>query len=154
MNALVMIWSFWMAAAVTRVSPAELEARLNRTDSPVVVNLWATWCAPCVEELPYFEKAAKKHPNVKFIYLSLDLDDAYPHQIDAFIQKLGLTGEVWWMEESNANKYAPIIDPQWKGSLPATLFIHPGKKYRKFVQGAMEGDAVMREVEQLVTHNE
>ncbi|WP_341837633.1 TlpA disulfide reductase family protein [Chitinophaga pollutisoli] len=146
MSTCFFIWSLWMATAVTRVSPAELEARLARTDSPMVVNLWATWCAPCVEELPYFEKAAKQNPGIQFVYLSLDLDEAYPHQIESFVSKLGLSGEVWWMEESNANKYAPLIDAQWKGSLPATLFIHPGKKYRKFIQGAMDEGAVMKEV--------
>lgn len=150
MNALALIFALAAQAAVSRVSPAQLEARLAGADSAVVVNLWATWCAPCVEELPYFEKASKQYPNVKFIYLSLDLDDAFPHQIDSFTQKIGLSGEVWWMEESNANKFAPIIDASWKGSLPATLFIHPGKKYRKFVQGAMDEGAVMREVEKLV----
>lgn len=146
MNAFVIILALLTGAAVERVSPAELEARLAGADSPMVVNLWATWCAPCVEELPHFEKASKANPGVKFIYLSLDLDEAYPRQIDSFVNRLGLSGEVWWMSESNANKFAPLIDASWKGSLPATLFIHPGKKYRRFVQGAMDEGAVMKEV--------
>jgi len=137
-------------SAVERVSPAQLEARLAGAGSPMVVNLWATWCAPCVEELPNFEKASKQYPNVQLVYLSLDLEEAYPHQIDSFAKRIGLSGEVWWMAESNANKFAALIDTSWKGSIPATLFIHPGKKYRKFVQGTMDEGTVMREVAAMV----
>ncbi|WP_126247262.1 TlpA family protein disulfide reductase [Chitinophaga rhizosphaerae] len=147
MNAFVVILAMLAGSAVERVSPAEVQARLAAADSPMVVNLWATWCVPCVEELPHFEKAAKANPGVKFVYLSLDLEEAWPREIDSFVNRIGLSGEVWWMAESNANKFASLIDASWKGSLPATLFIHPGKKYRKFVQGAMDEGAVMREVE-------
>ncbi|WP_423736206.1 thioredoxin domain-containing protein [Chitinophaga caseinilytica] len=150
MNVFVFILAMLAGPAVERVSPAELEARLAATDSPMVVNLWATWCGPCVEELPHFEKASKAYPGVKFVYLSLDLDEAYPRQIDSFVNRIGLSGAVWWMAETNANKFASLIDASWKGSLPATLFLHPGEKSRKFVQGAMDEGAVMREVAMLL----
>ncbi|MGN7720918.1 redoxin domain-containing protein [Chitinophaga sp. 22620] len=134
------------AQQVQPVSPAGLEQLMREGDSVMVVNLWATWCVPCIKELPYFEKQSKLNPSVKFIYVSLDLDEAYPSKIRQFIRQRKISGKVYWMEETNANKYARIIDPRWEGSIPATIIINPAKAYRKFIEGVMEEEQLQWEL--------
>lgn len=134
---------------VTRIKAAELDQLMQHRDSPVVINLWATWCGPCIKEMPYFIKQAQQFPQVKFIFLSLDMKDAYPDQINKFIRKRKIRSAVVWLDEPNANKYAHKIDPRWEGSIPATIFINNPKKYRKFVEGMMSEKQLVAELERL-----
>ncbi|RPD42378.1 TlpA family protein disulfide reductase [Chitinophaga barathri] len=134
------------AQQVQRINPAQLEQLVKEGDSVTVVNLWATWCAPCVKELPAFEKQSRLNPAVRFVYISLDLDEAYPEKIRQFVRQRKISGKVYWMEESNANKYARIIDPRWEGSIPATIIINPAKAYRKFIEGVMEEEQLQWEL--------
>ncbi|MRG47040.1 redoxin domain-containing protein [Chitinophaga sp. SYP-B3965] len=141
--------AFSQAQEVTRIKAAELEQLMQHPDSAIVINLWATWCGPCVKEMPYFVKQAQKFPQVKFIFLSLDMKDAYPEQITKFIRKRKIRSAVVWLDEPNANKYANKIDPRWEGSIPATIFINSKKGYRKFVEGMMTEKELIEELERL-----
>ena len=70
------------AQKIEKIGVPELEKILSSPDNVLhVVNFWATWCAPCVTELPYFEKLAKEYKSgdVKFVLVSLD----FPSQIDS-----------------------------------------------------------------------
>ena len=149
MRTLLIVLLFTASAAaqqVRKINPSQLESLMKNGDSVMIVNLWATWCVPCVKELPAFEKQAKLNPAVRFVYVSLDLDEAYPAAIRRFIRQRGLSGEVYWMEESNANKYARIIDAGWEGSIPATIILNPAKAYRKFIEGVLEEDRLQWEL--------
>lgn len=134
------------AQQVRKINPAQLETLMRTGDSVTVVNLWATWCVPCIKELPAFEKQARLNPSVRFVYISLDLDEAYPGKIRQFVRQRKLSGEVYWMEESNANNYARIIDPRWEGSIPATVILNPAKAYRKFIEGVLEEEQLQWEL--------
>ncbi|WP_158617957.1 TlpA family protein disulfide reductase [Chitinophaga lutea] len=125
------------AQDVRRIGAADLKTLLHHPDTALVINLWATWCAPCLKEMPWFEKQAKALTNkpVKFIFLSLDMDDAYPQKIRRFITQQKITSTVLWLDEPNANKYASLLDPRWEGSIPATIFINSKRNYRQMVEG-------------------
>lgn len=142
------------AQQVTPVQASGLEQLLHphHPDTALVVNLWATWCGPCIQEIPHFEKQARllKDQKIKFIFLSLDMEDAYPKKIQQFIRRYKIHSSVYWLNESNANKYASIIDPRWEGSIPATIFIHPGKGYRKFVEGEISEAELKDEVDRIL----
>jgi thiol-disulfide isomerase/thioredoxin len=120
-----------------RINANDLKKELHHPDTALVINLWATWCAPCIREMPWFEKQAQllKNKPVKFIFLSLDMDDAYPEKIRRFITQKNIRSTVLWLDEPNANKYASLLDPRWEGSIPATLFLNSKKNYRKLVEG-------------------
>ncbi|QEH41096.1 TlpA family protein disulfide reductase [Chitinophaga sp. XS-30] len=137
---------------VTRVPVSGLDALLRHPDTALVVNLWATWCAPCVKEIPHFEKQAKalKGQQVKFIFLSLDMEDAYPKKIQQFIRRRQLDSPVFWLDEQNANKYARTIHPRWQGSIPATIFINTAKGYRKFVEGEISEARLKKEISSMM----
>ncbi|MBO9660392.1 MAG: TlpA family protein disulfide reductase, partial [Chitinophagaceae bacterium] len=67
----------------------ELEKMIVESKTPMIVNFWATYCMPCIAEMPAFEKLAAKYKDkgVKLVFVSLDMQDDYPAKVDSFIAK-------------------------------------------------------------------
>ncbi len=124
------------AQELRKISIAELEKEIFTTKQPVLYNFWATWCAPCIEEMPYFEKVARQH-KIRLVFVSLDAPKAWPSTLSDFVKKQGLTTPVYWLNESDADYFCPKIDSSWSGSIPATLYIDPAGKSRKFSEGQL-----------------
>lgn len=97
---------------------------LNKAnDTTYVVNFWATWCAPCVKELPNFEKLNKKYSDkkVKVILVSLDFPHLYESKLKPFIVENHLKSKVIALDDVNMNSWIPQINKDWSGSIPATI---------------------------------
>ena len=107
-----------------------------------VINFWATWCAPCVKELPYFEKLNQQDKDVKVILVSMDYDlDPDPSKVKRFVERKKILSTVVILAEENPNEWIEKIDKNWSGALPSTLVINPNSGKRKFVQGELkDGD--------------
>ena len=117
----------------------ELEKALfKENDTLYVVNFWATWCAPCVKELPYFEAFSKENSNqkVKVILVSLDFEKQKETKLIPFIKKKKLTSDVVLLLEKDYNNWLPKVDKNWSGSIPATLLIKGNK--RQFIEQEFE----------------
>lgn len=114
----------------------ELQRYLKSSEAPVVVNFWATFCKPCMEEIPYFQRIAAKYEKqkVKLLFVSLDIRSFYPEQLQSFIKKNNISAEVIWLDETDADYFCPVIDPDWSGVIPATLFLNNSKGHRRFYQ--------------------
>ena len=98
-------------------------------DNVYVINFWATWCAPCVKELPHFEDLnAKKDDNVKVILVSLDFEKDLERRVKPLILKKNLQSEIVLLDDPNQNRWIDLVDPAWSGTIPATLFLKNGKK--------------------------
>ena len=104
------------------------KAVLNDPNTTYVVNFWATWCAPCVKELPHFEKLNTENKNVKVILVSLDFKDQINSRLVPFLKKKALKSEVVVLTDKNYNTWLPQVDKNWSGSIPATLILYKGKK--------------------------
>ncbi|MFY9243265.1 MAG: TlpA disulfide reductase family protein [Polaribacter sp.] len=125
----------------------QLKPRLERQDDKIyVINFWATWCAPCVKELPYFEKIKKEYAtkNVEILLVSLD----FPKQIDKklipFINKNNLQSEVVLFDDVNEDVWIKAIDENWTGALPATLIYSKNK--RKFFEQSFTYETLENEL--------
>lgn len=127
---------FCVAQSPRVVSAAELERLMVReTDTVDVINFWATWCGPCIKELPLFEKITMEGPaNVKVTLVSLDLElDPNPEKVYKFVERKNLRSQVLLLEEADPNSWINRIEPQWSGALPATIIINHKTGERKFI---------------------
>lgn len=104
------------------------KAVLNDNKTTYVVNFWATWCAPCVKELPHFEQLNSENKKVKVVLVSLDFKDQYESKLLPFLKKKSIVSEVVLLTDKDYNAWLPQVDKEWSGSIPATLIIKNGKK--------------------------
>ncbi|MBO2007483.1 TlpA family protein disulfide reductase [Hymenobacter negativus] len=111
----------------------ELQKRLAQpTDTTYVVNFWATWCAPCVKELPYFEqlRAANANKKVKVLLVSMDYASQVDKKVNPFVKQRGLKSEVLLLNEPDPNSWMDKFDAKWSGALPFTLIVNNKTKQR------------------------
>lgn len=107
----------------------------------IVINLWATFCKPCVEELPDLIRVSEKYNGkLKMIFVSLDAEKDYPRKLNRFIKKHHFKFNVVWLDETNADYFCPAFDSAWSGSIPATLFISKKTNARLFIESEMSAD--------------
>lgn len=111
-------------------------------DTTYIINFWATWCAPCIKELPYFQKINDKFADakVKVILVSLDFERQIESRLIPFIKKNSVTPEVIVLSDPDANSWIDKIDPSWSGALPATLFYN--KEDRRFFEKEFTYDEI------------
>lgn len=108
-------------------------------DRVQVINFWATWCAPCLKELPLFEKLNEERQDVKVRLVSLDMDlDPNPDKVRNFVSRKKLKSEVIILNEKDPNSWIDKIDKAWSGALPATLVVNNRTGKRKFVEGELK----------------
>ena len=102
---------------------------LSDKNTVYVVNFWATWCAPCVKELPHFEQLNSENKNIKVVFVSLDFKNQFESKLLPFLKKKSIKSEVVFLSDTNYNTWLPMVDKDWSGSIPATLIIKNGDKF-------------------------
>ena len=120
-------------AKVKVVNFNEFEPILHQeNDTVYVVNFWATWCGPCIKEIPYFEQLGVKYrdSNLKIIMVSLDMPNQIESKLIPFIEKNNMKNDVLLLDDPNFNSWIPVVDKEWTGAIPATLIY--SKSIREF----------------------
>lgn len=101
----------------------------DNNDTTYIVNFWATWCKPCVGEMPYFDEANTKFNSqkVKVVFVSLNSVKEQA-AVEKFVATKNITAEVLLLNAGNPNVWIDQVEPLWTGSIPATIIYKGGKK--------------------------
>lgn len=121
----------------------QLQKMMNsQSDKIQVINFWATWCAPCIKELPLFEQLNQTRSDVQVSLVSVDIDlDPNPEKVYRFIARKKLKSKVYILDETDPNSWINKVDKNWSGAIPATLVLNTSNGKRKFVEKELkEGD--------------
>ena len=124
--------------AVQVLSFTELNKIINQPDGRTkVINFWATWCTPCVAELPYFVQASENdgYKNIDFIFVSVDFQSQHQKVIDK-VKQLKMKGTLVQLNEQGGD-WIEQMDPQWQGAIPYTILI-PADGNRSYHYDAFE----------------
>lgn len=116
----------------------DLATYLQPNDNELlVINFWATWCEPCVEEIPYFNQMFKemKTDNVRLIFVSLDFSRHIDKRLIPFLNQNEMLGEALHLADSKQNHWIDLISKDWSGAIPATWFL--SKKTNYFFEGEL-----------------
>lgn len=128
-----------------------LEKFLNQVDDKVhVVNFWATWCAPCIKELPHFEKLFKsyKSKGVEVILVSLDFPFQYDKKLKPFIKENKLQSKVVALDDPDMNTWMPKVNEEWTGAIPITIIYNKDK--RQFYERSFTYNQLEEELKQFL----
>ncbi len=107
----------------------------NEKEQIQVVNFWATWCGPCIKELPLLEKLNADRNDVRVRLVSMDMDlDPDPEKVRKFVSRKKILSQVLILDERNPNLWIDKVDKNWSGALPATLVVNNKTGKRKFVE--------------------
>lgn len=122
----------------------------KKDDKIYVVNFWATWCAPCIKELPYFEKLNQeyKDKNVEVLLVSLDFPHLYDSKLKPFISDKKLQSKVVALNDVDMNTWIPKVDENWSGSIPATVIYKNDSS--KFFEQSFTYETLETEVKQFL----
>lgn len=109
----------------------EFESRLHRdNDTTYLINFWATWCQPCVEEIPAINELARRYAGEKFSILLVSLD--FPSHIDTrltpFIERYQVLPRVILLHDPDFDYWIRKVHPDWSGAIPATLIYRGGSR--------------------------
>lgn len=84
-----------------------------------VINFWATWCKPCVEEMPYFEQLVKEAgPDTEVIAVSLDFKKDIETKLKTFVDARPDLPPVIALADGKYNNWIDRVSPEWSGAIP------------------------------------
>lgn len=129
------IITYSVSAQVKLLTLDDLDKRIAQgKDTTYVINFWATWCSPCVSELPNFEKLRIENIKkpVRVLLVSLDFKSKLQKAVIPFVVKNNIKAEVFLLNELDQQQYIERIDKKWSGAIPATLFVN--KKVKRFYE--------------------
>lgn len=131
---IVLISTISYGQQIKKVKMEDVIHLMDTSSVPLVVNFWASWCQPCIHEIPWFERnvAALKDKGVRLVLVSLDFAEDYPTRIAAFAKAQKYQSTIVWLNETNANEFCPKIDKSWEGVIPVSVMVNNKKHYRKF----------------------
>ncbi len=111
------------AQEVEVVRFAELQKKMLYAEAPLTVfNFWATWCGPCIKELPHFDELETKNENIKVYLVSVDFQNEI-EKVKKFVEKRSLKSDVLFLNEKDPDDFMPKVSQDWTGAIPATLFV-------------------------------
>lgn len=137
--AMLLLTAGLQAQTVEVIKYPALEKIINDPDDQKVkvINFWATWCRPCIKELPHFEALQKQYPTSELEVFLISFDDVenLESRVEPFVKKRNMESTIKLLDETDYNAFIDKVDPSWSGAIPATLIIAGDE--RRFVEGEL-----------------
>lgn len=136
---LVFLFPFMSWAQDAQMEPADFEtiqAAIDKHPAKIkIVNFWATWCVPCLEEFPYFMEVDERFDDedVAVLFVSMDFEEEEFAALD-FLDEQGWT-KPSFLRIGYDDEFIPAMHEDWTGALPATIFYDANDQVRDFVEG-------------------
>jgi thiol-disulfide isomerase/thioredoxin len=130
----------------------DLQNQINKvSDTTLVVHFWATWCKPCIEELPNYEKLSQEFikKKIRFVLVSMDFPKDLNEKVEPFIEKNSINSEVVLLDEPDYNAWIDEIDKEWSGTIPATLMVNLTMRKRIFFEGQAKMEKFIEELKEM-----
>ncbi len=142
---------FVNAQEIKKIKAKEVVALMENATHPIIINLWTTWCGPCVNELRYFEKVVDKFKgdDVELILISLDYPEDYA-KVAPFVNKKGYKATVYWLDEQETSVIQTVIDRGFEGSIPFSIFSNKATNYRSSHSAQLTENQLKKEIEKLI----
>lgn len=136
---------------VIRFQELEDYIATSADDKVKVINFWATWCAPCVKELPFIDSLCYTYGQnkVEVLLVSLDFPDKLV-KVNTFLQRKKIGSTVWLLDESDPNLFIDKVDPSWSGAIPATLLVRNATDKRTFLEGELTKEELEKHINKLL----
>jgi thiol-disulfide isomerase/thioredoxin len=119
----------------------------NKSDKLRLINVWATWCGPCVKELPSFVEINRMYRGRDFEFVSISADSpSNKEKALSFLKKKQASGANYLFAIDDKYKLIEAIDPKWQGALPYTILVEPGGKIVYAKQGIIDPAEMKRKI--------
>jgi thiol-disulfide isomerase/thioredoxin len=135
-NLFILLFLIWQQSTgqntntkIPRLNFNQFESYLHKqNDTLYVINFWASWCIPCRQEMPAFEKVREKYSNkkLKIILVSLDIPGELENRLLPYIRTNHIKSQVVLLDDANQNAWIDKVDPKWSGTIPFTLIYGRG----------------------------
>jgi len=112
----------------------------------LLINFWATWCKPCVAELPQIEALHDQFSSdeLEIVLLSLDFENQIGSHLLPFIEEHKLRSTVSFLDAGKPNEWIDSVEPQWSGAIPFTLILDSTREKRWFFEGQLEEGTLVK----------
>lgn len=129
----------------------EFEPLMHKQGEKVyVINFWATWCRPCVKEMPAFNQLYDKYhdKNVEMILVNLDFGESVPIRVKLFKDQHNIKSKIVILDDPDTNSWIDRVNPDWSGAIPATLIYN--KNRREFYEQSFDFKELEDEVKKFL----
>lgn len=129
-------------------------AKSSRARGGVIINYWATWCAPCKEEFPMLVRVGQQYAARGFDlhFVSLDFPEAHQDML-AFLREQGAPVPSY-VKSGKDQAFINAVHPRWSGALPMTQIYGPGRRVRYFWEGMVDEPTLTQALDTLAAEVE